>query len=46
MFRFFISPFVFKRQPAEFFFSKKNRQMIADQNNKYDITDLAKDCLE
>jgi hypothetical protein len=26
----FISNFVFRRQPAEFFFSKKNRQMKAD----------------
>ena len=30
----FISHSVFSRQPAEFFFSKKNRQM----NKKYDIT--------
>ena len=30
--------FVFRRQPAEFFFSKKIRQMKAGQNNKYGIT--------
>ena len=34
----FISHFVFRRQPAEFFFSKKICQMKAGQNNKYDIT--------
>jgi hypothetical protein len=34
----FISHFVFKRQPAKFFFSKKFRQMKASKNNKYDIT--------
>jgi hypothetical protein len=28
---------VFKRQSAEFFLSKKIRQMKGDQNNKYDI---------
>ena len=33
----FISHFVFRRQPDEFFFSKKIRQMKAGQNNKYDI---------
>ena len=33
-----ISLFVFRRQPAEFFFSKKICQMKAGQNNKYDIT--------
>ena len=34
----FICHFVFRRQPAEFFFSKKIRQMKLGQNNKYDIT--------
>ena len=33
-----ISHFVFRRQPAEFFFSKKIRKMRAGQNNKCDIT--------
>jgi hypothetical protein len=37
MFSFSISHFVFKRQPAGFFFKKKY-QMKASQNNKYDIT--------
>jgi hypothetical protein len=32
------SHFIFKRQPGEFFFSKKIRQMKAGQNNKYDFT--------
>jgi hypothetical protein len=38
----FISHFVFRRQPAEFFFSKKICQMKAGQNNKYDITNYTK----
>jgi hypothetical protein len=38
MISFFISHFVFRRQPAEFFFSKKIRQMKAGLNNRYDIT--------
>ena len=33
--QFFISHFVFRRQPAEFFFSKQICQVKADQNNKY-----------
>jgi hypothetical protein len=37
MFSFFIGHFAFRRQPAEFFFYIKNRQMKASQNNKYDI---------
>jgi hypothetical protein len=32
--RIFISHFVFRRQPAEFFFAKENCQMKAGQNNK------------
>jgi hypothetical protein len=36
-----ISHFVFRRQPAEFFFSKKNRKMRAGQNNRYDITKIS-----
>ena len=32
------SHFIFRRQPAEFFFSKQIRQMKAGQNHKYDIT--------
>ena len=35
---FLISHFVFRRQPAEFLFSKKNVHMKAGQKNKYDIT--------
>ena len=36
---FFLSPTLFFiRQCPEFFFYKKNRQMKAGQNNKYDIT--------
>jgi hypothetical protein len=34
----FISYFVFRRQSAEFYFSKKNCQIKAGQNNKHDIT--------
>jgi hypothetical protein len=38
---FFISHFVFRRQPDEFFSSEKMCQMKAGQNNKYDITKAA-----
>ena len=34
----FTNHFVFRRQPTDFFFSKKMCQMKAGQNNKYDIT--------
>ena len=37
MFSFFMGQFVFIKQPTEFFFSIKIRQMKASQNNKYDI---------
>jgi hypothetical protein len=33
----FISHFVFRSQPAEFFSSNKNCQMKVGQNNKYEI---------
>jgi hypothetical protein len=36
-FCFFICHFVFRRQPADFFFSKKICQIRGGQNNKYDI---------
>jgi hypothetical protein len=38
MFSFFICQYVFRRQPAEFFFSQNIPQMKAGQNNKYDTT--------
>ena len=38
---FFIIHFVYKIQGAEFFFSKKIRQMKAGQNNKYDVAGLS-----
>ena len=34
----------FRRQPTDFFFSKKNRQMKAGQNNKYDMTKVWLPC--
>ena len=37
---FFISHYLYRRQPNEFIFSQKNLQMKAGQNNKCDITKL------
>ena len=37
--------FIFRRQPAEFFFTKNIRQMKAGQNNKYDTYILQNFCV-